>query len=195
MKGEQPPDAVAIDAWWNAVLAGAVDEPHPVHGDDLKVTIKRGVLRLAGTLQTEEDKKELLDGARAYVGRGVDKLDAQRLMVVKHREKPGILEQTLIAAFPNRDVADLARKYLVDFRRLKAKHLEILDRSQEDKVSRLVPKGFISDVQKAFAAGEVVLVLRVDETDAFKVREVLAEDTRSRWTVSTPPIAAVIGRT
>lgn len=30
MKEEQTPVAVAIDAWWNAVLAGGVDEPHPV---------------------------------------------------------------------------------------------------------------------------------------------------------------------
>ena len=45
MKGERPPDVVAIDAWWNAVLAGGVDEPHPVHGDDLKpmqeVTVRK----------------------------------------------------------------------------------------------------------------------------------------------------------
>lgn len=193
MKGNQPPDTVATNAWWNAVLAGGVDEPHPVHGDDLKVAIRHGVLRLVGRLQTEEDKKELLAGAGAYIGHGIDKVDSKRLKVVKRMEKPGILEQTLIATFPNRDVAELARKYLVDFRRLKAKQLEILDRGQEDKVRRLVPEGFMSDVQKAFKAGEAVLVLRVDETDAFKVREMLAEDTRSRWTVSTPPTPAATG--
>jgi hypothetical protein len=194
MRGEQPPNSVAIDAWWKAVLAGGVDEPHPVHGDDLKVSIRHGVLSLAGTLQTNEDKKELLDKARAHVGHGIDKVDAKRLKVVKRTEKSGILEQTLVAAFPNRDVAELARKYLVDFRRLKAKQLEILDRGQEDRVRRLVPESFISDVKKAFNAGEAVLVLRVDETDAFKVREMLAEDTRSRWTVATPPALVATGR-
>jgi hypothetical protein len=195
MKGERPPDIVAIDAWWNAVLAGGVDEPHPVHGDDLKVSIRHGVLRLAGALQTQEDRSELLAGASAYVGHGIDKVDAKHLRVVKRTEKPGILEQTLIAAFPNREVAELARKYLVDFRRLKAKQLELLVRGQEDKIRGLLPDGFMSDIQKAFKAGEAVLVLRVDETDAFKVREMLAEDTRSRWTVTTPPTAAPAGRT
>lgn len=195
MKGEQPPDTVAIDAWWNAVLAGGVDEPHPVHGDDLKVSIRHGVLRLAAALPTEEDKKELLTKARAYVGHGIDKVDAKRVRVVKRTEQPGILDQTLIAAFPNRDVAEIARKYLIEFRRLKAKQLEILDPSQEEKARRLLPEAFMSDVQKAFKAGEAVLVLRIDETDAFKVREMLAEDTRSRWTVTTPPTAAASGRT
>src|SRR5487761_471203 len=195
MKGEQPPDTVAIDAWWNAVLAGGVDEPHPVHGDDLKVSIRHGVLRLAAALPTEEDKKELLTKARAYVGHGIDKVDAKRVRVVKRTEQPGILDQTLIAAFPNRDVAEIARKYLIEFRRLKAKQLEILDPSQEEKARRLLPEAFMSDVQKAFKAGEAVLVLRIDETDAFKVREMLAEDTRSRWTVTAPPTAAASGRT
>jgi hypothetical protein len=187
MKGEHPPVSAAIDAWWDAILAGRVDEPHPVHGDDLKVGIKHNVLRLAGALASEEDRRELLDRAESYVGHGIDQVDCQHLKVVERKEKAGILEQTLIAAFPNRDVAELARKYLVDIRRVKPKHIEILDRSQEDRVRRLVPEAFAGDVQKAFDAGEAVLIVRVDETDAFKVRELLAEDTRSTRTVSTPP--------
>lgn len=190
MKGEQPPDLASIDAWWNAVLAGGVDEPHPVHGDDLRVSIGHGVLHLTGTLQTEEDRNELLTRARAFVGHGIDKVDAKRLRVAQRREKPGILEQTLIAAFRNRDVAELAREYLVGIRRLKAKEIEIVDRDHEAKARRLLPKDFMPDVEKAFKHGDVVLVVRVDETDAFKAREMLAQDTRSRWTVATPPTTA-----
>jgi hypothetical protein len=187
MKGEQPPDAVAIDGWWHAVLAGGVDEPHPVHGDDLKVSIKHGVLHLAGTLPAEEDKKELLTQARAFVGHGIDEVDAKHLKVVPRKEKSGILEQTLIAAFRNRDVAELARDYLVGIRRLKAKEIEIVDPDGEAKARRLLPEDFMADVQKAFKHGDSVLLIRVDETDGFKVREMLAQDTRSRWTVATPP--------
>jgi hypothetical protein len=187
MKGEQPPDAVAIDAWWNAIMAGGVDEAHPVHGDDLKISIRHGVLRLVGTMPTEDDKRELLGTARKYIGHGIDKVDARRLKVFKRKEKPGILEQTLVADFANRDVAEIARRHLVDIRRLKAAQIEILDRSNEEKKRRLVPADFVGNVEKAIEAGEAVLVLRVDETEAFRVREMLAEDTRSRWTVITPP--------
>jgi hypothetical protein len=189
MKGDQPPDAVAIDSWWHAVLAGGVDEPHPVHGDDLKVSITHGVLHLAGALSTEEDRNELLTRARAFVGHGLDEVDAKHLKVVKRKEKPGILEQTLIAAFRNRAVAELARDYLVGIRRLKAKELEIVDRDRLAKARQLLPDDFMPDVQKALNHGDSVLVIRVDETDAFKVREMLAQDTRSRWTVATPPTA------
>jgi hypothetical protein len=189
MKGGQPPDAVAIDSWWKAVLAGGVDEPHPVHADDLSVSIRHGTLHLAGTLPTEQDKAELLERGRDFVGRGIDRLDAKHLKVVKRRDRPGILEQTLIAAFRNREVAELARDYLVGIRRLKAKEIEIVDRDDEAKAHRIVSADFMPDVQKAFKHGDVVLVVRVDEIDAFKVREMLAQDTRSRWTVATPPTA------
>jgi hypothetical protein len=31
------------------------------------------------------------------------------------------------------------------------------------------------------------LILTIDETEAFRVRELLEEDTRSEWTIATPP--------
>jgi hypothetical protein len=177
--------------WWESVLAGQVDDPHPIYGADLDVAFKGGLLRLSGELPSEADRKELLHEAREFVGGAVDKIDAEHLAVTRRKEKAGVLEQTLIAAFPNRDVAELARKYLVESRRVQPKELEILDSSQgEARLRRLLPAQFISDVQKAFKAGDAVLVLRVDETAAFKARELLDEETRSLWTISTPPTPA-----
>ena len=188
MSGAQSPDAVAIEGWWQAILAGGVDEPHPVYGDDLKVSVSHGTLRLLGMMPTEQDRTELLTRGREFVGHGIDRIDSRHLEVAKRKERAGVLEQTLFAAFRNRDVAELARKYLVEIRRLNAKQLDILDRGQKDKVRFLVPGDFVGDVEKALEAGEAVLVVRVDETEAFKVREMLAEDTRSRRTVATPPV-------
>jgi hypothetical protein len=194
MKGVQPPDRRLIDAWWEAVLAGQVDETHPVHGDDVHVSIKHGVLHLAGEVASREAREDLLKQARRYVGRGIDDVDATHLRFMHRRDKPGILDQTLIAAFPNRDVAELARKYLVEMRHIEPKMVEIFDSGQEAAARRLVPEDFMDEIRKAFKSGQAVLILRVDEVDAFKVREMLAEDTRSVWTVSTPPIPALSGR-
>ena len=192
MKGVQPPESAGrqVRTWWADVLAGLVDEPHPTHGADVDVTFKGGTLRLSGELPTEEDRRQLLEEAREYVGHGIDDVDARHLRVTKRREKPGILDQTLIAAFADRDVAEFARRYLVESRRIKAKHVEILDANQEGLARRLLPEGFMSDVRKAFDAGRAVLILRVDETGAFRVRELLAQETRSLWTAATPPIPA-----
>ena len=192
MTGVQPPQSLGprVSTWWAAVLAGVVDEPHPLHGADVRVTFKGGTLRLSGELPTEEDKSELLAEAREYVGHGIDGVDARQLKVIKSGERPGILDQTLIAAFADREVAELARRYLVDSRRIAAKHVEILDARQEGRARGLLPDGFAKDLHKAFDAGRAVLILRVDETAAFRVRELLAEETRSLWTVATPPSPA-----
>jgi hypothetical protein len=174
------------------VIAGLVDDPHPIYGADLDVAFKGGVLRLSGELPSIADKQELLKEAREYVGRGVEAIDAKHLKVAKSGEKAGVLEQTLIAAFPNRDVAEYARRYLVESRRVHATQLEIVDSHHgEARARQLLPPEFISDVQKALSAGDAVLILRIDEITAYKVRQLLAEETRSLWTIATPPTLPV----
>ena len=49
---------------------------------------------------------------------------------------------------------------------------------------------FAADVRTALEAGNGVLIIRVDEADAFEARELLDEDTRSLWTMATPPVPA-----
>jgi hypothetical protein len=56
-----------------------------------------------------------------------------------------------------------------------------------DELSRFVPEDFLKDARKAIDAGDAPLMIRVDETEAFKVRELLEEETRSQWTIGLPP--------
>jgi len=187
MKGVKPPDnAERIKSWWADVLAGQVDEPHPVHGADVLVSFKGGGLHLSGELPSEEDKAALLKEAEQNVGRAIDGVHAKHLTIANRKEKPGILDQTLIAAFPNREVAEFARRYL-ESRGIKAKLMEILDRGAEDKARRRLPEYFAKRTEEALKAGRGVLIVRVDETSAFKVRELLDEETRSIWTLAMPP--------
>jgi hypothetical protein len=188
MKGGQPPESARrINSWWAAVLAGQVDEPHPIHGADLDVAFKGGKLRLSGELVSDDDRKKVVDEARGYVGHGIDEVDAKHLTVARTREKPGLLEQTLIAAFANHDVAEFALAHLVENRRVKPKVSQIVDPADEAKARELLPEGFIGDVKKAFKGGDSLLILRVDETSAYRVRELLAQETRSLFTIATPP--------
>lgn len=195
MKGVTPPDSSdQIESWWADVLAGQVDEPHPIHGADVLVSFKGGILRLSGELQSEQDRRGVLKEAAQHVGLGIDQVDARHLTVAPNRkEKPGILDQTLIAAFPNREVAEFAQRYLKG-RRIEEKQMEILDASQQDAARRLLPEYFANKVQQAFKAGHAALVVRVDETSAFKVRELLEEETRSIWTIAMPPTPAALKR-
>src|ERR1700694_2573137 len=175
-----------VDAWWASVLAGDIYQPHPVHGT-LKAKLDGGRLRLIGELESQDDRDELVGQARQRIGHGIDRVDVSRLKVADHKEKPGILHQTLISAFPNREAAEFARAFVLKHSRVAPEQDEIVDSTHADKLRDLIPDEFITDASKALDAGEALLILRIDETAAFRVRELLEEDTRSEWTVAVPP--------
>jgi hypothetical protein len=178
--------ASLIDAWWAAVLAGDVSEPHPVFGD-VRVQLRGGLLRLSGELESDADRKELIRQARQRIGHGIDSVDVSGLSAANRRERPGILEQTLISAFPSRDAAEFARDFVIRHSRVVPKLSEIIDPSQAGKLRALMPDDFVPDARKALDGGHALLILTVDETEAFRVRELLDEDTRSEWTMGAPP--------
>jgi hypothetical protein len=186
------PDGLAtlVEAWWTAVLTGEAEEPHPVHGDRLVVRLDGTTLKLSGEVQTVRDRDELVEQARAHVGRGIDDVDSSALGVVATKEKAGVLEQVLVAAFPNRKTAELALKFVLERSRALPRQKEILTSGDRRPRLKAVPDGFESEVRTQLDKGRAVLVLRVDETEAFRVRGLLEEDTRSLWTVAAPPQVA-----
>src|SRR5258705_2713460 len=104
--------ASLIDAWWATVLAGDVSEPHPVFGD-VKVQLHGSRLRLSGELESDAERKDLVDQARQRIGHGIDGVDVADLKVASRKAKPGMLEQTLISAFPSRDAAAFAPDFVI----------------------------------------------------------------------------------
>jgi hypothetical protein len=182
-RGENPS---LVDAWWASVLAGDVYEPHPIHRE-VKVHLHGGQLRLSGELDSAEDRNELVNQARRRIGHGIDDVDVSGLKVASSQEKPGILEQTLVSAFPGREAAAYARDFVVEHSRVVPKQSEIVDAASADMLRTLLPEDVARRTSKAIDSGHALLILRVDETEAFKVRELLEEDTRSEWTVAQPP--------
>jgi hypothetical protein len=187
-------DQTAVDAWWDAVLLGETDEPHPVFGQSISARIEGERLEIAGELDRKSDRDELLEQARARIGHGVGEVDASHLKLAHTSERPGILEQTLVAAFPNRETAELARKLVLERGRITPTREAIVDPGEEDELRRLLPEEFVEDARQRIGKGNALLVLRIDETEAFKMRKLLEEDTRSTWTVATPPTLIAAGR-
>jgi hypothetical protein len=179
-------NASLVDAWWASVLAGDVYDPHPIHRD-VKVRLHGGRLRLSGEIGSIKDRDELVRQARARIGRGIDHVDASALKAVNHDEKPGILEQTLISAFPGREAAEYARDFVLEHSRVVPMQSDIVDAGSAQRLRRRLPDDVASDVGRALGDGHALLIIRIDETEAFKVRELLDEDTRSKWTVAMPP--------
>ena len=174
--------------WWTKVLAGAV-QPHPTYGDAISVKLRGRGLHLSGELASEEERDTLIREARRFIGRGLDDVDARRLVVKRNNGAQGIYEQTIIAAFPNPGLAEQALKFMrQQSRRLQPKEMAIVKSDRDPVLSRLGE--FATDARKALAAGNGIVIIRVDETDAFDAREILDEDTHSVWTLATPPTKA-----
>ena len=175
-----------VAAWWDAVLAGDNGEPHPIFGSDVSARIKDGCLVLSGTLLERSDREQLARQARSRIGRGFHDVDASRLRVADRTEKKGLLDQVLIAAYPDAGTARRACKFVVEHSRVKTKRDAILDPGAGD-IAAIVPAEYLGEARKHLSRGESLVVLRVDETDAFRVRELMDEDTRSSWTLAVPP--------
>jgi hypothetical protein len=177
-------------AWWDAVLAGETDEPHPILGEQVSVRLDRGRLELRGVLERREDRDQLVRQARSRVGRGVREVDVSHLVLAPRLERPGLLDQTIIASFPDRDAAKLASKLVVEHGRVALKHEAIINQANAEKLRKLLPDEYIDDVKRRIDRGEAVLVMRVDETAAFTVRGLLEEETRCDWSLAIPPEVA-----
>jgi hypothetical protein len=175
-----------VGQWWTKVLAGQTDAPHPVYAETLRVKLHGGVLRLSGEVASDQQRQSIIGEARRYIGRGLDDVDARRLVVKRPDGVRGVLDQTIIAAFPNSDVAERALTVLREDSRLNLKEAHVL-KSDRDRVLDRIGE-FVKDVRNALAAGHGVLIVRVDEIDAFEARELLDEDMRSLWTHVMPPV-------
>ena len=55
----EPAGAVTalVHAWWASLLAGELDQPHPVYGS-VRAHLDGGHLRLSGEVETEADRSE-----------------------------------------------------------------------------------------------------------------------------------------
>ncbi len=181
------PSVAVIQAWWDSVLAGRAQEPHPIHGDRVRVRVAGGRMTLSGELDTNQDREELIREARERTGDGLRGVDATHLRIAKAPFKQGILDQTLLAAFHETEVAELVLKLVMQRSRIKPKLSEIVHAGQVERLRHLVPEEFVRDAQRAMPKNNALLILTVDETEAFDVRRLLEEDTRSTWTLALPP--------
>jgi hypothetical protein len=177
-----------VTDWWTNVLVGRPGQPHPIHGDVIDAKLRGGVLHLSGELATNDERQSLIREARRYVGRGVDDVDVRRLAVKRRAYASGILDQAIIAAFANPALAEHALMFLREHGRLKLKELVVVNSDRDPVLNRIGE--LAADVRKALSSGHGIVMVRLDETDAFEALALLDEETHSLWTVAMPPVPA-----
>lgn len=181
-------------AWWTSVLSGQVDAPHPVHGTNLKTRLEGETLIVSGTVATEEDRDEIAAETEHLKGHGISTVRNELEVVPEVTDESGLLVQTLVGIFENAERAGFAKGYLEGHVHGGPQLMKVItpDNAGDGRAElrALLPEAFWDDAEKALDDGHALLVLTVDETEAFKARELLDEDTRSLQTLLLPPEAA-----
>lgn len=177
--------------WWTQVLAGQVDQAHPVQGGKIKARLDGNTLIITGSVPSEADRREIAAEVEHLRGNGVAAIRDELKVESRGDEQPGLLVQTLIGAFETAEQAGFAEGYLqghahVDPRRMLVVATDADDDAQA-ALRAVLPDAYQRKAEQALAAGRSVLVVTVDETEAFQARELLDEETRSLETIVLPP--------
>src|SRR5437879_12409045 len=154
-----------IASWWDAVVAGEAGERDPRDGERIAVHVSGERLEISGELERRGDRDQLLEEARARVGHGIRDVDTSRLKVAQRRERPGVLEQTLVASFPDPATAELARKFVLEHGRATPKGEAVVDQQGSAKLRALLPPELVEDAKQRLHRGRALLIPRRDEPE------------------------------
>ena len=178
-------------AWWTSVLAGQVEQSHPTYGTDIQARTEGDTLVITGVVPSEREREHIEREVEHLRAHGVAHV-RNDLRVVSHAdEQEGLLAQTLIGIFETEEQAGYAVGYLQGHASFRPKLLKILapDATPDPTATlrALLPAASVPDAQRLLSEGKTLLIVLVDEVDAFAARELLDEETRSVQTLVLPP--------
>lgn len=180
-----------VRAWWVSVLAGQVDQSHPTYGD-VSAKVEGDTMVLRGQVPTVADRAEVEHEVEHLLGQGVEAVRNE--LTVKPEaeveEERGLLSQTFIAAYDAPAGAKFAAGYLREHLHGRTAAISVITPDDgEGEIAGLVPADYLEDARALLKDGRSLVVVTVDETEAFAARELLDEDTRSLQTIVLPPQA------
>jgi hypothetical protein len=182
-----------IRAWWASVLVGQTREPHPVHGDAVRAHMDGDTLVITGKAASRQDRRAIAREAEHLRDHGVAHMRNELAVVPETTDRRGLLVQTLIGFFATPDQAGFAAGYLEGHALIPSHLLTLIDRDPADadagleQLRAVIPQAYWHEGETALDAGQTLLVLVVDELDAFKARELLEEETPSLRLLVLPP--------
>jgi hypothetical protein len=180
-----------VRAWWLSVLAGQAGEAHPVQGSRVKARLEGETLVITGTVPSEADRREIEAEVEHLRGHGVARVQNELEVAPDVADQHGLLVQTLMATFETAEQAGFAEGYLEEHAHIRPRWMTVIapdgDQAGRDAVHAALPQAYWDDAEKALAAGRALLLVTVDETEAFRARELLDEETHSLMTVALPP--------
>ena len=180
-----------LRGWWAEVIAGQLEHRHPVYGTALRLRFDGDEVVVTGMLQHKRELTELRSQLRRLSAGAGPRVRLKVSVEDPHRGEEGLLEQTIIGVFETAERAEFACHLLEAHATARPRSMTALRSADvgSEKARHVIPPEYRAQVREALRKGNTLLVVTVDEVQAFGVRELIDEETRSLMTLTLPPRA------
>ena len=179
------PLAEMVDAWWLGVLEGQSGRDHPIYGNGIHAHLRNDVLDVSGFVESAKAYEELQLELSSLEGDGVRTARVNVRIQGPPGEK-GVLRQRILAFFANEEQAKMAERLLEGHPDVSPLRSQIIGESLGAEALADLSDDWMREISRGFKKAGSLLLTEVDEVEAFRANELLAE-TRTRQVFVLPP--------
>jgi hypothetical protein len=174
-----------VRAWWLEVLSGEPGRDHPVYGPNLRANLSGDVLEVSGLVDSKEAEEKLRTEISALTEGGICQVSF-KVAVVEAQGERGVLKQMIMAFYTNAAQSRMAERYLEGHPGVSPTRVEVLDEQSAAPVLKELANAWRRELADGFRKGRSLLLVEVDEVEAFRAIELL-DDTKGVEILVLPP--------
>ena len=182
------PLAEKVEAWWLEVLSGEQGRDHPIYGSTLQAKLKGDTLKVSGSVESEDAREELKREILTLNEGGIRRVRLN-VGVAELPDDRGVLKQAIMAFYTNAEQADMAKRYLEGHAGVGPICSEVLDEQSAAAALGGVADEWRRQLADGFGKGRSLLLVEVDEVEAFRAMHLL-DETKSLEILVLPPRVA-----
>jgi hypothetical protein len=174
-----------VRAWWLEVLSGEPGRDHPIYGPNLRANLSGDVLEVSGLVESKDAEEKLRTEILTLDEGGICQVRFKVKVVEPHGDR-GVLKQTIMAFFTNAQQTRMAERYLEGHPGVTPTRVEVLDEESVVPVLKELANEWRRELADGFRKGKSLLLVEVDEVEAFRAIELL-DDTKGVEILVLPP--------
>ena len=182
--GRDPLDE-KVRAWWLEVLSGEQGRDHPIYGPNLRAKLNGDVLEVSGLVESKDADEKLRAEILKLTEGGICRVRF-KVSVVETRGDRGVLKQAIMAFYTNEAQSRMAERYLEGHPVVTPTRVEVLDEQSVALVLKELANTWRRELADGFKKGKSLLLVEVDEVEAFRAIELL-DDTKGVEILVLPP--------
>ena len=186
--GRDPLDE-KVRAWWLEVLSGEQGRDHPIYGPSLRARLRGDVLEVSGAVESQEAEQKLRAEIQTLTEGGICQVRFEATVIEARGGARGVLKQAIMAFFTNPAQSRMAERYLEGHPGVTPMRVEILDERSVGPVLGGLADAWRRELADGFRKGTSLLLVEVDEVEAFRAIELL-DDTKGVEILVLPPSLA-----